>query len=383
MRINKILITLKKELNTIIRDKKSLAMMFILPMLIPVLIFFMSFMYEDLMDSVEETEYNIGINYELNSIEKEIISQTTLNVINYKNKEEMQKAYEDKGIEAYINKEKSNYTIFSNPDNQDSSVAGSMLTSYLETYNKILAQNYLLNKDINPEEALNIIKIEVKELKGDNSFIQEILSMGLVYSLLAIITTAVYCATDIIAGEKERGTLETLLTFPIKSSELITGKYLAIFSSCIITSLLSLFLCFGSLKLASNMFELYNSVTLNIGVTTILTSAIILIFSSLISSGLCIAIASYCKSYKEAQEALTPVSFISMIPLLLPLAGIETNIVLSIIPIVNHGMLLNDLISNNVNILNIITMIMSSIIFTFIMIFFISKQYKSERVLFS
>ena len=383
MRVNKIITTLKKELNTIIRDKKSLTMMFILPMMIPVLIFFMSFMYEDLMDSIDATEYSIGINYELNSVEKEIISQTTLNVINYKNREEMQNAYENKKIQAYINKEIDNYLVSFNPDNQDSSVAGSMLTNYLETYNKYLSQNYLLEQDINPEEALNIIKIEVKELKGDNTFIQEILSMGLVYSLLAIITTAVYCATDIIAGEKERGTLETLLTFPIKSSELITGKYLAIFTSCIITSLLSLFLCFGSLKLASNMFDLYNSITLNIGTTTILTSTIILIFASLISSGLCIAIASYCKSYKEAQEALTPVSFISMIPLLLPVVGIETNVFLSFIPIVNHGLLLNDLINNDVNVLNMTLMIISSIIFTIIIISFISKQYKSERVLFS
>ena len=383
MRFNKILITLKKELNTIVRDKKSLAMMFVLPLMIPLIIFFMSFLYEDLMDSVDETKYNVGINYELNANEKEIIAQTTLNIINYKNKDDMQKAYESKKIEAYINKEESNYLVSFNPDNQDSSVAGSMLTSYLETYNKFLSQNYLLGQDIDPEEALNIIKIEIKELEGDNSFIQEILSMGLVYSLLAIITTAVYCATDIIAGEKERGTLETLLTFPIKSSELITGKYLAIFTSCIITSFLSLFLCFGSLKIASNMFELYNSITLNIGLTTILTSTIILIFASLISSGLCIAIASYCKSYKEAQEALTPVSFISMIPLLLPIAGIETNIFLSLIPIVNHGLLLNDLINSDVNILNIILMIISSIIFTIVIIFFISKQYKSERVLFS
>jgi len=383
MRFNKILITLKKELNTIIRDKKSLAMMFIMPLFIPIFIFLMSFMYENMTSSLEETVYNVGINYELNSNEKEIINQTSLKVINYENQEQLQDAFEAKQINAYINKEESKYIVSFNPDEQDSSVAGSMLNSYLETYNKFLAQNYLIGQDIEPAEVFNILSIEHQELEGDNTFIQEILSMGLTYALLAIITTAVYCATDIIAGEKERGTLETLLTFPIKSSELITGKYLAIFISCVITSFLSLILCFSSLKIASNMFELYKTISLNIGIPTILISIVTLIFASLIASGLTIAIACYCKSYKEAQEALTPISFVSIIPMFLPMAGVETNAILSIIPIVNHGVLLNDIVSNSVKSSNVILMIISSIICTIGIIFFISKQYKSERVLFS
>ena len=383
MRINKILITLKKELNSIIRDKKSLAMMFLMPLMIPVFIFLMSFIYDDMDNSLKESVYSVGVNYTMNANEKEIASQLSLNVISYDSVEKMNEAYEKSEISAYVNLENNIYTIFMNPDDQDSAMSGSYLNEYLSAYNDFLAQNYLLGQDIEPTDVFNIVKVEFKELEGKSYIVDLLISIGLAYSLMAIITTATYCATDIIAGEKERGTLETLLTFPIKSSELITGKYLATFISCIITSLVSLIFCFGSLKLASGMFEIYNSSSLNISLTTILLSVLIFIFASFIASGVCIAIACFCKSYKESQEALTPVSFISLFPMILPMAGIETNIVLSLIPIINHGMLLNDIVSNNIDVSNILVMIASSIVCTIIVIIFISKQYKSEKVLFS
>ena len=107
-----------------------------------------------------------------------------------------------------------------------------------------------------------------------------------------------------------------------------------------------------------------------------------IISSALIIAGLCIAIASRSKSFKEAQSALQPIQFLVLVPLLLPMAGVETNFLISIIPMVGQGMLLNDLFGNGVTYLNVISMFISSIIFIVLIILIISKQYKSEKVLF-
>ena len=136
------------------------------------------------------------------------------------------------------------------------------------------------------------------------------------FVVMAITLTSIYSATDATAGEKERGTLETLLTFPIKKEELLTGKYLAITISCIITTILSLILTVISLKISSNIFSLYKDAVININMTTLLLALIIMISYSFFISGACIAIASFSKTFKEAQSALTPLSFFLFVNLL-------------------------------------------------------------------
>ena len=79
------------------------------------------------------------------------------------------------------------------------------------------------------------------------------------FIIMAITVSATYPATDATAGEKERGTLETLLTFPVKSRDIILGKFFSVSISSIITGVLSLILTLLSLLLANNMFEIYKS----------------------------------------------------------------------------------------------------------------------------
>ena len=73
--MNNILTTLKKELKLIIRDKKSLLMMSLTPLFIPIFVILMSYIYEELTINKDDKTYNIGLNYELTSIEKEMLNK--------------------------------------------------------------------------------------------------------------------------------------------------------------------------------------------------------------------------------------------------------------------------------------------------------------------
>lgn len=380
--MNNIKITIKKELRSIVRDKKSLLMMALTPLFIPIFVILMSYMYEKLTNNTDEDKYTIGINYNLSTIEKELLDDR-IEVVNYKDINELDKAYKDNKIIGYLTKNNNDYNIYINSQTEDGSIVLMYLTSYLDNYNTYLGQNYLLENNIDINKVYNNIKYTTNELKGESIFASEVVLMAVTFTIMAITLSAIYASTDSTAGEKERGTLETILTFPISRKELILGKYFSISISGIITMIIGILLSVLSLLFVKNNFSIYNNVVFNINITSIILTIIILLFYTLFISGLCITIASFTKTFKEAQSALTPISLITCIPMFLNMLNINLNNILNIIPIVNHTIVINDILTNNIDITNILLTIISSCLYITILIIFISKIYKSEKILFS
>lgn len=383
--MNNVFITIKKELRTILRDKKSLMMMLITPIMIPLFIFIFSYVYDKLMNTNENEKYYVGINYNLNDIEKNLISEN-LEIKYYENKDDMQKAYKTNKIDAYVIKTNENYDIYANDKTKNSSIASNYFANFLSNYNDYIAQNYLSEIGADFNKVYKNITYNYVNLSGSDDLINTIVTMGFIFAVMAISLTAIYTATDIIASEKERGTLETILTFPIKNEELIIGKYLSIVISCLITSIISMVLTVVSFKIASKMFDIYKEATLNFNFSTITMGIIIMFTFSIFVSGLCIFIASKTKTYKEAQSSLTPVSLFTMIPMILDTLGIKMNLTLSLIPIVNHATFLKMIFCQTIeknDIMYMLVMFISTIIYSVILIILISKDYKTEKVLFS
>lgn len=382
--MNNVLTTIKKELRGIIRDKKTLLMMLLTPLLIPIFTIVMSYIYDNINN--KNVEYNVGINYVLTDEEKKIVDSLDINLIYYETKDEQEKAYENGAINAYVIRENNNYLIYANEDNQDSLYASQMFSKYLESYNTYLANNYLQNIGADLNKVYHNIDYSFVQLKGKKDLVNLIISMGFIFCIMSITLVATYCTIDSTAGEKERGTLETFLTFPIKSNEIITGKYLAIVISCIVTSIISVIFVIGSLGISYNIFEIYKDASISFNFITISLGLLIMIIYSLFISGICIAIASMSKSYKEAQSALTPISMLTMIPMFLELIGITLTPLLSLIPVLSQVMLLENIFCDRLTssvMLNIGIMFVSTIIYTIIIIKYISNQYKSEKILFS
>lgn len=375
-------ITIKKELRAIIRDKKSLLMMALTPLFIPLFVILMAYVY-DFMTREEENIYSVGVNYNLSDIENDITSQNSLDIIYYSNVSDMESAYENGEIISYIVKEDNNYTIYNNSQSEDGSYVGMYITSYLESYNTYLGQMYLINNNMDPSLVYSNISYNTVELEGDSMMASQVINMAIVFTIMAMTLTSIYGATDLTAGEKERGTLETLLTYPIKSSELIIGKFLAIVISCIITLVISIILCVGSLLFVRYNFVILKDITMNINVTTILLMFVILFTYAFFISGLCIAIASQSKSFKEAQSALTPVSLVICIPMFMQMLDVKLGSYLALIPILNHSFVLNDIFAGNISAVNIILVVVSSIVYSLILVWVIIKEYKSEKILFS
>lgn len=380
--MNNVIVTLKKELKLIIRDKKSLLMMAITPLFIPIFVILMSYVYEELTVNTKEKTYEVGVNYNLSEEEKEL-SNKEIKYIKYNDKTELEKAYKNNKIIAYIIKEENNYNIYTNTQSEDGSIITTYIMSYLENYNNYLGQSYLVNNNIDINKVYNNISYNVNEIKGESIFGNQIILMAITFTIMSITLSSIYTSTDTTAGEKERGTLETILTFPIKRKDLVLGKYLAISISGLITMIIGIILSIISLYCVKNNFSIYENVIFNINIKTIALTSIILLTYTFFISGVCITIASFTKTFKEAQSSLTPISLITCVPMFLEILNINITNGLSFIPIINHTIMVDNILTGTINISNILITIISSIIYIILLLIFINKMYKSERILFN
>ena len=373
---------LKKEIRELFRDKKSLAMMLVIPIFIPLLVVGMSALFESQVNKNVEEYNKIGFAYDMSDEEKNIASQMNISVVNG-TEEELNKMYDEGEIDLYITKNENKYVI--NSDGSDNSTySTSLMETYFNTYKQFLQQSYLQQNNIDPNEVLNIITVEENVVEQDNFFANYIKNYAFLFIIMAITVSATYPATDTTAGERERGTLETLLTFPIKSRDIIVGKFLGVSISSIVTGVISLILAIISLIISQDMFTIYEGIDIMYSFASIVFALIIIIAYSFFISGLCIAIASTSKTFKEAQSALTPLTFISLFPGMIAfMIGITTTPILSIVPFLNYTLIFTDINTGNIDVLNISLMAISTIIYITAVLAYIIKQYKSEKVLFA
>ena len=373
---------LKKELKELFRDKKSLSMMLIIPIMIPLLVLGLSALFESQTNKPLEEYNTIGFNYELSDIEKGIAKDLNINVV-YDDDNNLKEKYEQNSIDLYVIKDENRY-IINGDDNETTSYASSLMETYFSLYKEKLQTEYLEENNIDVDSVIDIITVEKNITEVENFYANYITTYAFLFIIMAITVSATYPATDATAGEKERGTLETLLTFPIKSKDIITGKFLSVSLSSIITGIVSLILMIVSLIIANGMFDIYKDVDLMLSTSSLIFSVIVVIACSFLISGLCIAIASKSKSFKEAQSALTPLTFIAFFPGMIAfMIDVSSSPVLSMVPFLNYTLLFEDITAGTASFINVFLMFLSTIVIIGVILAIIIKQYKSEKVLFS
>jgi len=162
--------------------------------------------------------------------------------------------------------------------------------------------------------------------------------------LLWALTGAFYPAIDLCAGEKERGTLETLLCSPAERSEIVVGKLLTVMMFSAVTAILNLISMgiTGSLVLSK---------VANFGAPPTLAVVWLLLALLPVSamfSALCVALSAFARSTKEGQYYLMPLLLITMPLVVLPMApGVELNLGNSLIPVTGLVLLLRSLLEGS------------------------------------
>jgi sodium transport system permease protein len=164
--------------------------------------------------------------------------------------------------------------------------------------------------------------------------------VGMILPYMLIMFSALsgfYAAIDMTAGEKERGTMQTLLCAPLEPLEIITGKFLAVWSvtmAATVVNLLSLSMTFARLKLIPGM-------TMKIEPASYFVAFLMLVPISMMVNAIFLAVGAFAKDYKDGQNFLTPLLMGLIVPLMITMMpGVELNGYLAFVPVVNIALLI-------------------------------------------
>ena len=373
-------VTVKKELRSIFRDKKTVATLLLFPILIPMMIFLYADLYEN---QLKDDMYLIGVDYSLSQSEMEYMDSANLKSKYYSNQKEMERAYAKGEILGYIDRDWDNkYKIYTNVDSSDGMKIQSYATAYLEGYKNYLARVYLIGENVDVERTFQQIDYDVVNLEGENFLMNLMFTISFTYIVMSIVIATTNMATNATAVEKENGTLETFLTFPVSSKNLILGKYIATVLMGFLASFIGLFLTIISLRVVISCFPNFSHLSYQVGGLGILSSLAIILMASLFIGELSIMLTSFTKSYKEAQSVSSVLNILTVIPMMISVMGVTVHRWFYLVPIFNYTQGLMDIFAGKISILQILMIILSSLLYVVIILFSIIRQYQSEKVLF-
>lgn len=208
--------------------------------------------------------------------------------------------------------------------------------------------------------------------------------------VMMALSGAFYPAIDLCAGEKERGTMETLLISPATRGEIVLGKFLTIFlfsMATTIVNLASMGLTFSQISGAavSSAAPHAMAVFAPPSVGSILWMFVLMLPLSAFFSALCMALAVFARSTKEGQYYLMPM-FLIVTPLVfLTLApGVELNSFYSLVPVTNVALLLKALMLNQTETAAIyfVPVMVPTLLYGFLALRYAAEQFNREEVLF-
>jgi sodium transport system permease protein len=208
--------------------------------------------------------------------------------------------------------------------------------------------------------------------------------------ILLCMTGAMYPAMDLTAGEKERGTMETILSSPIARRDLVLGKFFLVLSASLATAALSV-TSMGTSFWVANQFHAFrfgdaaekDTLHLAIGLSGVLSVFLMAIPIAVLFSAALFTIALFAKTYKEAQSYLTPMTFLIVIPAIAAmLPGVELTPKLALIPILNVSLLCKELIASTYHWNYIAIIFASTCVYAAAALFIAIKMFQRESVLF-
>ena len=387
----------KKELIDVLRDRRTLMFMVVIPILITPLLIIGSIKFQEYQNKKsEEKILKIAyINESEDSLTKELLSdQKRVKIIegvpidsieSYIKSDSLQGGlYLGKGFLKKIKTNSSGDVKIYYKSSDLMSKSKERIQAALDIYKeKIIAERLKqLNVDGQILEPINITNIDMataKETLGKavGGFIPYVLVMF-------IFLGAMYPAIDLGAGEKERGSLETLLSSPATKFEITMGKLLVVSLTGIVSGLVSV------LGISSSLFfidkipvQIQETILELLNPFMIFSIIILMIPIAIFFASMLLSISFYARSFKEAQSLMGPLNMVIIVPLFLSLGpGMEMDHATALMPLINVGLLTKEILAGSVELIYFIETLFSLLFCAAIGIWFSVFWFKKENTIF-
>ncbi|MCH8054401.1 MAG: CPBP family intramembrane metalloprotease, partial [Planctomycetes bacterium] len=263
-------------------------------------------------------------------------------------------------------------------------ISGARLRNALKRHGRLIVK---LRNDWEgrPEWYINPMVVDEVDVataeKRGGGMLGQILPLILI---LMTITGSIYPAIDLTAGERERGTLETLMVCPIPVVEIIIGKFLVV--SSVALSGAALNLCSMGLTLQFGGFNEALAAGAETAIPTRVLPVILLFLIPLavLFSALMLAVCSFARTFKEAQNYVTPVIVCALVPAgLAAMPGTELEGVWVVMPVANMVLLTRELLLGNADAGTILIALLSTCLYAFTAVAVAVRVFGQEAVMFA
>ena len=395
----RIVIVAKKEIIEFIRDWRTIVALVLIPLLLFPLLF-IAFPVVMQNEAAELQEKSVQVLIQSNDIEplliqdienqsavitqEEMPSNLTTLADPGNNTEQLRSLAYDAILRIEQRNETWYYAILHLSTSEQSNEARSRILDVLFQWEENLTIDRIESAGLDVESTLNPLQWDGSISGADVATKGE--QAGMLLSLfipfvLAIWTAsaAVQPAIDMTVGERERGTLESLLSLPLSRTELLLGKWLAVVSITAVGVTLQISgLLFGIAYLASDFIEVPS---LSFG--SIFLLALAVGFYGTMIVALYLALAMRSKSVKEAGSVLTPITLAMILPILLTqfINLDDVEMFWFGIPFVNVLLGLRELLLNRIIIEHVVVWVLVSSLVCLLTIRYAAKQFRREDII--
>jgi sodium transport system permease protein len=393
MRLPMIQAIYQKELLDLVRDRRTLISMVVVPVVILPLIFNLATRFAGRMEQNAEQEaktMGIAVRVSTPSI-REALEKTGLQL---SEKDDLKAAVESKTSAAAVEElpgTPPQIEIYVDSSNPTSSTAAEKIRMALTDLKDQRIRESLRDSGL-PVAVLTPFTIKRNNIASQRQMSGGIWGMIIPYLLLLIMfTTGMYPVIDMTAGEKERKTLEAFLSSPASRQEIVMGKILAAMTAIFVTAgltLASLVYSISKNRIASGKSdearEVMNAMSaIPLDAHTITLIAMIVLPMAVFAASVMFTIALFARSFKEGQSYLTPLAFIVIVPAFLGgMPGLHLTPVMCLIPIFNASMMIRGVLLGDASTLNLTVTLAANLVYAAIAFVIATRMFNRESVLF-
>jgi len=249
----------------------------------------------------------------------------------------------------------------------------------VRAYNQQVVALRLVARGVSPlvMQAINVDDIDVSTPSGRSGILLGMMSYFFIFALLM---GGMYLAIDTTAGERERGSLEPLLALPVTREQLMLGKVAA---TCVFMAV-SLLLSLCSFFVALRFMPLEQlGMTPNFGPGVVVATFFLLAPFILLGAAIMTLVASFTRSYKEAQTWLSIVLIAPTLPILIvSILNVRPKLEFMFIPSLSQHLILQDMVKNEpLDWLHVAISVSSTLLLGLLLTWVCARLYRREGLL--
>ncbi len=395
--MNIILSIFKKELIDVLRDRRTLFFMVVIPVVVMPLLIFISLKFQEYQNKKsEEKILNSALVNESGDtkIRDYILNQKGVNLIEDIDADSLEAGIKSDSLQGglYIgrnflddistNQMGAIEIYYKSSDLM--SKAKRRINNALEQYKNEIVTDRLSQYNLG-QDLLEPIEIINRDMSTKKETVGKLVGGLIPYMLVMFIFLgAMYPAIDLGAGEKERGSLETLLSSPATKFEITMGKLMVVSLTGLASGLISVIGISFPMYFIDNIPEQIKSTVLEIISPFMIISIVFLMIPiAIFFASMLLSISFYARSFKEAQSLMGPLNIAIIIPLMLTLGpGFEIDHVTALIPLVNVGLLTKEILAGSLEPIYFIETLSALLFFAAIGIRFSVYWFNKENTIF-